>query len=876
MRRGSFGGGVGRIGSSRTLLVVLVACVGLLGGAAWWLFVVQPVAPSERAPEIASTPSEPAASVAPEPAASTTAKSELAVPSNETHAPTRIAAGRERPGAPATTPVPKGPALVVVDAATRKPIADAEVALLSLDKVAARELVEGSRLAAETERRGKRARTDSHGRVELAAKRNSMHAVAWTKDRWGCGPVAPKGNTELALHLDGPLEVRVHDSAGRPVAGAPIALAYYFPSSASYQRWVETLTDERGRAVLEHGRAWLEYIRPAPLTVFVDGAFVELVKREVTLDDVGTLVPLEVPTFGSVAVRVLDFEGREVTAGATVSLAAPGPSLPPAPGKARELVDGVAVFPAVAVGVAAKFQTTLRVGKQQVGPITASTTVEKAGERVELVLGGPNSVPVLVVRVLDDELKPLANQALDVNLVPPVPDGAGKPPTPVTTDANGLVRLHLPGWPNGGGAVRLVAAPTRWRKILTAVVDVPVALALGEQTLGDVVLRGLPLLVAGRVVDQLGQPIPNANVNVLRRAKDGVGWSDVGSADLTDPMGEFAMDADPESGEFAVRASATDCARAEPVPFTRGSSGLELSLVRFASLDGTVRIDPELSPQEINVTWIVDDPAGKARQHTLVGRPMKSTDGIARASFSQRSLPTGIGKLEIRAISTVVHTLEPLELRPGPNPTILEDLDLRQLVRIFNLTIRDQQGQDIRAGQIHFRPSGSSEPWQLWQFQKGRARILALAPELDLSIFGAPGRMTLFERVRGENELVLDGPIWVKLAVDGNPLRAPDTLTLVVELAEASDPSLVPTLRNPIKVAPDDTGRALVALAAAGKYSVAFQIGCTERGSSAQVGPKVEFEVQARDGEQDVAIEAPRAAIEQLHSRLLEAPSEKR
>ncbi|MBI5434701.1 MAG: hypothetical protein HZA52_17850 [Planctomycetes bacterium] len=868
---------MGRIGSSRTLLVVLVACVGLLGGAAWWLFVVQPVAPSERPPEIASTPSEPAGSAASEPAATTTAKSELAVPSNETHAPTRTAAGRERHGAPVKTPAPSGPALVVVDAATRNPIVDAVVAMLALEGVDKRTIALPSRLEADAQRRGKRSRTDAQGRVALPVKRGELFAVAWTKDRWGAASVSRKANSvELLVRVDGSVEIFTHDADRVPVVGVPLALAYYLDSAKSFVRLAEATSNERGRATFEHGRASLEGIRPSSLEVLVDGAFTAPVRRTVSLDDVGVSVPLEVPPFGSVAVRVRDFEDREVKSGVTIALIPDGVRMSPTGKSQLELVDGVAVFSAVAVGAEATFQTYLRVGKEKLGPITASTKVEKAGERVELVLGGPNSVPVLVARVLDDELKPFANQALDVNLVAQAPNGAGKPPTPVTTDATGLVRLYLPGWPNGGGALRLVAAPTRWRKILTAVVDVPVALALGEQPLGDVVLRGLPLLVAGRVVDQLGQPIANANVNVLRRAKDGVGWSDIGSADLTDPLGEFAMDADPESGELAVRASAADCARAEPVPFARGSSGLSLALVRTASLEGTVRIDPELSPQEINVTWIIDEPAGTKRQHTMVGGTLKSKDGLSRARFSQRSLPAGVGKLEIRAISTVVLTFEPLELLPGPNPTILDDLDLRQLVRIFNLTIRDQQGHDIRAGQIHFRPSGSAEPWQLWQFQKGRARILALAPELDLSIFGAPGRATLFERVRGESDLVLDGPIWVKLAVDGNPLRAPDTLTLVIELAEASDPSLVPTLKNAIKIAPDDSGHVLVALAAAGRYSVAFQIGCVERGSSAQVGAKVEFEVQSRDGEQDVAIEAPRAAIEQLYSRLLEAPVEKR
>ncbi|MCK6446114.1 MAG: carboxypeptidase-like regulatory domain-containing protein [Planctomycetes bacterium] len=893
---------VGSNGRSHVLLVALGVCVALLGGAAWWLFVERPVQTLDGAELV--DPMPPSAG---DSAAGST--STIATPANQLVSPELVvprddarAEQRSAVAAPPTSQPAKrmAPGLVIVDADSGAPLAAADVWVTPFPRkhrLGTDDLAELVELA---EREGKRERADAAGgvRVPGAAPTNptafttqqiatsaEWFVVAATKERWGAGRVraGPHG-AKLALHRDGPLDVVVHDAERRPLAGVPLVLAQFHETNRTFARRSHAKSDANGRAVFEHGRAWLERAHPAPLSVCVDGAFERVPRRSVTLDDLTAPVSLEVPPFGAVDVKVLDFDGRELTTGAEVRLASTELELAIIADAAAELTDGRVRYPAVQAGVDTRFEARLRIAKTFLAPFSALTRLERAGERVELVLGGPNAVPTLVARVLDDDGAVYANRALDVQ-VETVPNG-GAPSliSPVQTDAEGIVKLHLAGWravaadgqfsgePGlaSGGALRLVAAPSGERKVRSVVVEVPLAPKLGLNDLGDVHLAGLPLLVAGRVVDQIGAPIANANVNVLAQNSDGTTWRDTGAAALTDGDGRFSIDAEFPGAELAVRASSSDSQRGAPVLFAPGISGVELPLERWASLDVTATIDPDLNPAELNVVWTLDDVAT-----ALIGTPRPASDGLARAAFSNHKLRAGRGKLQVLAVSTPVLAFEPFELLPGPNPDALRDLDLRNLVRIVDLVIRDHEGRDVAAGEIRFRPSGTDEAWQSWRFTRGRARLLALAPELDLSVFGAPGRTTLFERVRDDATLVLDGPLWatVELA-GGNPVSAPDTLKLAFTLIDSRGVEVATPLRGTWEALVDADGRVKVAFAAAGKHSVAFRVMHAASGKGRELAEQQTFDVALVDHEQSFKLEPPRAALERALAELADAASQ--
>lgn len=891
-----------RMGRSHVLLVALGVCVALLGGAAWWLFVERPVQTLDGAELV--DPAPPSADASSASATSTTAtlanelaSPELVAPRDDARADQRSAVTTARASKPVQ---PAAPGLVLVDADSGAPLAAADAWIAPFPRkhrLGTDDLAELVELA---EREGKRECADADGRVRVpgAAAANptaftAQHTatgtewfvVAATKDRWGAGRVraGPRG-AKLALYRDGPLDVIVHDAEGQPLAGVPLVLAQFHESNRTFARRAHAKSDANGRAVFEHGRAWLERARPAPLSVCVDGAFDRVPRRSVTLDDLAAPVSLEVPPFGSVDVKVLDFDGRELTNGVEVRLASKELELAIVADAALELEGGRVRFPAVQVGVDVRFEARMRVGKQALAPFGARTRLERAGELVELVLGGPNAVPTLVARVFDDDGAAYANQALGVQIEAAPNGGAPILSSPVRTDAEGVVKLHLAGWravdadgklsdePElaSGGALRLVAAPSGARKVRSAVIDVPRAPKLGANELGDVKLLGLPLLVAGRVVDQIGAPIANANVNVLAQNSDGTTWRDTGAAALTDGDGSFSIDAEFQGAELAVRASASDSQRGPPVLVAPGTSGVELALERWARLDTTAWIDPDLNPAELNVVWTLDDVST-----SMIGRPKPTTDGVARAAFANDKLRAGRGKLEVRAVSTTVLTFEPFELLPGPNPDALRDLDLRNLVRIVDLEIHDHQGRGVAAGEIRFRPSGTDEAWQSWKFTRGRARLLALAPELDLSIFGAPGRTTLFERVRDDATLVLDGPLWATLELaGGNPVRAPDTLKLAITLVDPRGVEVAQALRGTWEAQVDADGRVKVAFAAAGKHSIAFRVTHAASGKGRELAEKQVLDVELVDREQAFTLDPPRAALDRALTELAEAAAQ--
>lgn len=856
------------MGNSRPIWFAAIAVVLALGGAAYYLVVAQPIQPLE------------AVRVSAEPA--NESRDEHTNSAVELESPREVVAGETRVE---TTPVGPEPAaphgssrLRVVDARTRKPIAGAEVRVLEL-KASVPQPQQGNfvELVAQALAKGKHQRSASDGTAPLPPKRKTVMVVAWTKERWGAQrfPSAP-GVNDFALHLDGPIEVQTRDADGRPIANVPLALAEHVNAEKGLARRADATTDERGRAVFEHGRALLERSPGAPLTVVVDGSFPSLVERNVSLDDLGSPISITVPAFGSIEVIVHDFDDHEVRDELLVTRSPRGLELPFVFPEERPptLQKGRVVFPVVAVGVAVDFETYLHPGKAAIGPLRGTATVARAGERVELVLGGSKSVPILVARVVDEDATPLARVTLQLQVMQPPPDvrvvGA------LETDDAGRFRLPLPNWPNGGGALRLVLLPAGERPLLTAVFDVPVALVKGEQTLPDIVLHGLPFIAAGRVVDQLGAPIDKARVEVLERAKDGSKWLATNGAAVTDADGVFTISAELVDAELGIRASANDAPPMEIAPLVRGSRGLELALERWASFDGSAWIDPGLSPAEVNVVWITTSPKdGGTVTFRMNGASRPAAKGEALAYFTGQRLQAGTGRLEFRAISTVILTLDPIELRPGRNDDLVRRLDLRSLIRVFNLTINDQRGESIGSGQIHFRPSGSEEAWDLWEFKGGHARILALAPELDLSVFGAPGRATFFQQVRGDRTLVLDGPIWTKISIEGgNPVRAPDTLSLVVGLKEPSGPTVVPALRNTHTVLLDEAGQASMAFACPGKYAVSFSVGLGARGLVGSVAKEVELQVDVRDGEQELTVAAPRVAIQRVLEELANAPPE--
>lgn len=612
---------------------------------------------------------------------------------------------------------------------------------------------------------------DAEGHAWLAPSKSTRWAMAQTETEWGFAYIGPSGRkeSELLVHPDFSLDVRVVDSARRPVAGMTV--------SARAMEWSDFVwdlhrarTNADGLARIEHV-GWycslyeLEANRPIRIALATPGPEPVDFEFEVQAPP-RERVELVLPEGGSLEVRLLGPAGTVLNEDFVVELSPirRNPTDPEdyesvgTPATTRGQA-GTAVFRGVPLGCEFSAQVIVSGastyhGGTGMGP---NSRDEKALLEVKC-----DARTTLRGRVLDDDGQPATGRKLGVEAGD---DGRGRVDVGTTTsDANGsfevtgFVHANLE-WlffdeftPGTGlrasGRVRLSGTP--------------LAQALGKDPidLGDIRLETLPLIASGRVVDENGTPVKGASVSgrVLRQDTDHPGnqrleweflWS---SRPSSDEFGRFELRSKERGESLAVYArSGKAWVGTDAIPL--GSTGLELVLAPAGSVIGRIVAEPPLAPQSLSFQLTLSgtrNPEAPPKEDffsATVGR-----DGL----FAVRFVPAGTYDATVYPTNggNALATLEGIEVRAGERALDprLDPIAVRQ--RGVVLRFVDTKGRrviDVAGTLSHQGLNPNEVEW--WNSRYGELFLPESSLPADLSA-GCEGYLTEQLRAVTKSRLV--------------------------------------------------------------------------------------------------------------------------
>ncbi|MCU0864605.1 MAG: hypothetical protein MUC36_12475 [Planctomycetes bacterium] len=658
-------------------------------------------------------------------------------------------------------PVPGTVQLTVRDRATGEVVPAAEVWWLERRRGESDEELADARRDPEPPVRagGQRSLTAADGRVELTIERWAR-VVARAGERYGeCFVRRSEASAELAMDVDTALRVRTVDGEGRPVAGVRVALtAVWRRAGVDVPPWSTLLlpSDADGLAELPHaqllgnGRLGVRLARPEldgavlhtlslqPQLTGGDGATVVHVLDHERLP--GAPIPVPVPPTGSLELMLRGPDGAAwpLVPGDRLQ-AVLRPDDRPVRSLQRQIhtvpwaADGSARFERVLVGATLELlgRTDWYAGRHFSGP-------QRAGEvmRVEVPIE-PGSCWLQGRLVREDgspwphggELRRGSQQQLPA-------DSGGRFLVPVDNSPNDpRVFVHA-----GDLATELVlqAEP-----------------GPGRNQVGDVVLKPLPLLVAGRVVVR-GAAEPKALLASLRvhvsswPAGQAFGRATRQQVTL-DGEGRFEVHglADETDYRVVVDGNVTgERARS----FAPGARDVVLEVAAAVQLEVGFLVAPEWN--SLVVSLLRNDAPGTAVASTVFGAA-----AAGRQRFSAEGLVDGEYRL-IAAVGWLTLVERRITIVGGQvqDAAALAAIDLRGIAPQIVVRVTDPAGVPCQDTSIAWRPVGADDTrWSVDRYgdRGGRGTMLVVPGAVELAVW-APGHELVEQpAVAGDVGLVL-------------------------------------------------------------------------------------------------------------------------
>jgi hypothetical protein len=512
----------------------------------------------------------------------------------------------------------------------------------------------------------------------------------------------PSGDLRLRMMTEQKMVVTVLDSAGQAVPQAPVSMQAHVNSRVNT---LSTLvTGPAGTATFEGKSMAGKWGGPQAKKVITLGiptdtasaakfASVEL-NEPVYAAGHATLI---MPETGLVRITVLDELGEIYPASGTVQLVAyEGEKHYPTSRLIEPTVDGVAEFKFVGLGgqLKAIFHHQRSANADEI--IFAGPTEE--GLRVEAELVHANW-PYLTGVLIDPDGNPVVERKIDLRQI----DLHGKHSSTVArpelrTDADGYFRVEPKeisylGQPLSR-SLKLHMDLESFGPCQTEM-EIPVDLPPGPTDLGEIHLIRNRVLLAGRVLDDLGEPILGAEVEVQCTASDQAdgGWSSkVRKQDRSDARGLFEVVGKlPQASAYFVEIHAQGF-EAWKEEITPGMIDVDYRLKKAGVLIGTVLLDQEIEPMSLRVVLKNGDhydsvpliPFGEPNSYQL------RFEGRANVPYS----------LEVRTSSLeALLYLEDLVMVAGQEtrPPELQPLDLRGLLHDSTIEVRNAAGTAIAA-----------------------------------------------------------------------------------------------------------------------------------------------------------------------------------
>ncbi|MBI1383135.1 MAG: hypothetical protein GC161_18860 [Planctomycetaceae bacterium] len=392
-------------------------------------------------------------------------------------------------------------------------------------------------------------------------------------------------------------DVLVLDAAGVPVPG--VAVVALVPETSKDARALATLgysmsTEERGIHTIlaggvTDGEGRAELLDPSNRVARAMAAGKAPAVQAMVLVDTPVRAPLvagqtaelRLPPMGSVAVELAPGDHAQVHDFAAVSLSVQGVSNPPIATLRRNMDGGRTRFAHVGLGLQLSAKISVF---NDYGPFVFAGPT-KPGQEVRFVMPEALGQRVLAFELVDEAGAPIADTWVRVVQR----HGRGAFGVTQLTDGSGRLRVEC-GNPMSTATALEIVAPGQERegllvRSLEAKVDLgpegPFPMDAAFHDAGVLVLRQLPLLAVGRVVDGSGAAIPGATVEVTAGA-DQPTLSMIQrfqrAVTQSNGRGEFLLEGTSPGPDAKLFASAKGFGFAEPQPLVVGARDVVLVL----------------------------------------------------------------------------------------------------------------------------------------------------------------------------------------------------------------------------------------------------------------------------------------------------------
>lgn len=642
--------------------------------------------------------------------------------------------------------------ILVVDASTQQPVADAEAYWSDQDTDAkVQQLPKAEQLALQGDpegtamRFGRRARSDRSGHLRLGMAGEGEMIYARAGDRFGSRYLstlrpAPEGGYRLLLEREEGLSVRVLDAAGAPAEGVPIRLSASADENGggAGELVASRRSDAAGMVAFVHlqQRRRIQYgqDKGREVLAFVVGVAVPGLAFEPVVVVANPPLPkepveLRLPPTGSLRLRFL-FEGTPVPGIQFTNLTvSQREEFGERPEGVTERVDddGWAWFPWVPPGVPL-FAEPWGIGmpgrigmSSQIPPVAAGATLQ---HQVEL---GATGI-VLRGRVLDPTGQPIGKESFRVEYW--IDNDSGD--SEVLTDARGVFLQFLGQLPEQPTAP-LFEFELRSMKRSELRLSVPRReLKAGVNELGDLHFGGEPLVCQGRFEGFSSAP---TNYGVSAGIEQERIHESTGEATwdwLVEPKvgvgrdGVFVARGVVEPVRYRLRVTAREYLPVAPIEFRVGQQDLVVPLRRALGLtvecllpEGAdaehLRLDlvggPAREP-ELDDPWelcsMVLYPTDNRRGHCGSTR-----DNVAPFQWSAVEPGTYTLQVSLLGLAEPVHTVPEIVLPPPDgNQRHLPRIDLRAVLRTVRLRLVDGAGQPVEpSGYAFLQPQAGPRWW---------------------------------------------------------------------------------------------------------------------------------------------------------------------
>ncbi|MFO1030097.1 MAG: hypothetical protein U1F60_03370 [Planctomycetota bacterium] len=741
-------------------LVLGVLAMALILGLWWWQrgdAVAPPTSTPREAEPSTAEPSKPAAAATATPEPARSAAVEAA--GNPTAAPAELHRFD----------------ILVVDAATQQPVADAEAYWSDADTYAkVQQLPKAEQLALQGDgegaarRFGPRARSDGSGRLRVAMAGQGGWLYARAGDRYGSLVLStlrppPDGGYRLPLEREEVLSARVLDSAGASAEGVPVRLwASADANGVEARESVATRrSDAAGLVAFEHlqqqrrieygpheGREALAFV----VGVAIPGMAVESVVVDTKQPLPKEPIELRLPPTGALRVR-FTFQGAPIPGTHSVRLHARSRNVDDANQNIDAPVDedGWALFPRLPPGVPlfvdpSGFGMAFGDG-HEIPPVAAGGLLQHQVELATVAV-------VLRGRVLGPDGQPLAKQSFSVAYG--VDSGGGN--EGVLTDERGVF-LHFLRGPAKQPAVALTRYELRsfTRQELRLGLP-PRELQLGVNELGDLRFGGEPLVCGGRFE---GFTVSQWNYGVVASIERERIHRDSGTATwqrLEQPQvgvgrdGVFAAHGVVEPGRYRLRVAAREYLPVAPIEFRLGQGDLSVPLRRGLGLTVDCLLPEGAGAEHIHLDLVggpareplLDDPSAYLPTDNRRGHCWSTKDSLAMFQWSAVEPGTYALQVSLPGLAAPVHTVADVVLPPPDGGEArLPTIDLRSVLRQVQLRLVDVAGQPFVPDGYAFLQPQANPMWLGTILDTSRASVLLPTSAQSVQVVGEGHRPCL-------------------------------------------------------------------------------------------------------------------------------------